>query len=371
MFRLLISKSYRIFWICVLFFVLFSISLGSRLDATPANVETYDQLVSAIRAARAASRERIEQAVDREKIREAWETGKLIHEHILLHKERADYGKRVLVRLAGDLEMSETELGYMLQFVHTYPISPPAGKLSWSHYRELLSINDEKERSEVTKKAENEGWGRDRVREEVRRRTLAGASSPETEQLVVSKPGKVGTYRVVKAVVGPLTGQLVLDLGFSNYFQPEKISKFKEGDIVVLEKGKLKKIEEELQRRTAPTLSTDAAVVAQQAQLFTYNVYVTQVIDGDTFRAVVDLGFKFSTVQTLRLRGLDAPEIESKEGQEAKAFLAKQLAKNHGAILIKTVKSDKYDRYLADVWADGRYVNQELIDQDLAVRVSE
>lgn len=48
-------------------------------------VETYDELVHAIRAARNASREKIEQAVKEEKVREAWEIGTLIYEHILFH----------------------------------------------------------------------------------------------------------------------------------------------------------------------------------------------------------------------------------------------------------------------------------------------
>ena len=37
--------------------------------------------------------------------------------------------------------------------------------------------------------------------------------------------------------------------------------------------------------------------------------------------------------------------------------------------LIKTIKSDKYDRYLADLWVDGTYVNQKLVEQGLAVLV--
>ena len=44
------------------------------------DVQTYDQLVHAIREARAASEKRIEQAVEEEKVREAWEIGKLIDE---------------------------------------------------------------------------------------------------------------------------------------------------------------------------------------------------------------------------------------------------------------------------------------------------
>lgn len=73
-------------------------------------VKTYDQLVHAIRDVRNASQARVEQAVEQEKVREAWETGKLIQEHILLNKARADYGKQVLVKLAADLGTSDTEL---------------------------------------------------------------------------------------------------------------------------------------------------------------------------------------------------------------------------------------------------------------------
>ncbi|MBI3313551.1 MAG: thermonuclease family protein [Candidatus Omnitrophica bacterium] len=94
---------------------------------------------------------------------------------------------------------------------------------------------------------------------------------------------------------------------------------------------------------------------------------MTQVTDGDTFDAVIDLGFGFTTLQKLRLRGLDAPEIESAEGKEAKQFLEKIILSS--PLLIKTVKSDKYDRYLADVWAGETYLNQELIDKGLAIPV--
>ena len=118
---------------------------------------------------------------------------------------------------------------------------------------------------------------------------------------------------------------------------------------------------------------------------------VIGVIDGDTFTAAVQLGFGFATVQTLRLRALDAPEIESADGREAKEFLLAHGVRPGARILVKTLKSDKYDRYLADVWTlrsdkvsssgarttgderwvDGNYINQQLIDQGLAVSVNE
>ena len=309
-------------------------------------VATYDQLVHAIRQAWAASQERVEQ----EKVRLAWETGKLIDTHVLQHQERANYGEEVLKRLAADLGTSDTELYRMRQFARLYPISAPAQKLSWTHYRELTSLKDSEEATAIAEEAERKGWDRDRVRAEVRRRQPN--QIPQSENLE-AKPGKVGTYRVVKAKAGEFKDELVLDLGFSNYYKPDKKLKFRDREIVTPEKGKLK------------------IVKAGEDSLFTYKADVFQIIDGDTFYAVVSLGFGFDTVQKLRLRGLDAPEIETADGREAKAFVEKILKKAHGSILIKTVKSDKYDRYLADVWVSDTYLNQKLIDSDLAVKVSE
>lgn len=327
-------------------------------QASLPEVKTYDQLVHAIRESRAASQKRVEQAVDQEKVREAWETGKLIDAHVLQHKARADYGKQVLERLAKDLEASQSELSFNLQFARAYPIYWPANKLSWSHYQALLSINDPKEREEVTKEAEEKHWTRDQLRDEVRRRQSKKIPAPEK---LKAAPGKPGTYRLVKAVEGPYKGQLALDLGFSNYYRSETLGRFSEGDILQMISSKSTA---EASEQTLKQVKSSAA-----ADLFTYQAYVLKVIDGDTFDAVVDLGFGFTTVQKLRLRALDAPEVLSSEGREAKAFLEKAVKKAGGTVLIKTVKSDKYDRYLTDLWAGGLYVNQALLDEAFAVRV--
>ena len=256
---------------------------ASSAVASP-RVATYQGLLQAIRETRAASQARIETAVEQEKVREAWETGKLIDEHILLHKERADYGEQILKRLSGDLAVSETELGYIVQFSRTYPISPPAEKLSWAHYRELLSMNDSKEREEVTKRAVKEHWNREQVREEIQRRQH-GTQAPA--KLPVITPGPPYTYQIIRL------------------------------------KDRLK----------------------------------------------IDLGFGITMAQRVRLRRIDAPEIESAEGKEAKAYLKKVLSRDPGRILMKSVDIDQHGRPLADVWVKNKPVDQELLDQGLAVRL--
>ena len=86
-----------------------------------------------------------------------------------------------------------------------------------------------------------------------------------------------------------------------------------------------------------------------QKDLFTYNAYVERVIDGDTLKVRIDLGFDTWHRETLRLRDIDCPEMDTKEGQEAKAF-AQSYIKDASLIIVRSSRSDKYDRYLADVY---------------------
>ena len=319
-------------------------------------VTTYDQLIHAIRQTKAASQARVEAAVEQEKVREAWEIGKLIDEHVLQHKERADYGKQVIERLAEDLEMDRSELYRMLAFARAYPIVVPGQQLSWSHYKALLPITDSKKREEIAEEAVRKAWDRDRLREEIRRRGLSEELDEGTSVSVPLKAekGALDTYRIVM-----LESRPAIDLGFSNYLDLSQndAKRFKEGDIIHDSRGKLE-------------LVKGATKSLVPFQLFSYRVKVLDVTDGDTFWAFVDLGFGITTKQQLRLRDLDAPEIETAAGKEAKVFLEKTL-RGSAPILVRAIKSDKYDRYLADVWVGESYVNQRLIDEGLAVRVSE
>ncbi len=345
-----------------LIFSLLIFTLAPPGAAAP--VTTYDELVHAIRNAQAASQSRVEQAVEHEKVREAWEIGKLIDGHVLQHKERADYGAYVIERLAGDLAMDRTELYRMLAFARAYPIVVPGQQLSWSHYKALLPIANPKKRDEIAEKAVREAWDRDRLRQEIQRQGLSGdfnGPASVSEPLKAEK-GVLDTYRIVL-----LENHPVISLGFSNFLKlsGKDAQRFKEGDLVHVSDGKMKLVKG----------ATESLV---PFQLFSYRAKVIDVTDGDTFWAFVDLGFGIITKQQLRLRGLDAPEIESAEGKEAKAFLESVLmrpAKPGEAIpspvIITATKSDKYDRYLVDVWAGGTFLNQQLLDKGLAVRESE
>ena len=269
----------------------------------------------------------------------------------------------MIVRLAGDLGTSDTELKYMLQFARAYPIRPPADELSWAHYRELLSVNDPKERDEVTRKAKEKSWTRDQVRKEVK--TLKSAGVPvkdeEPTRLPAIMPGPLDTYAIIR-----LKDSLKIDLGFGIYRDLSTADaghKYKEGDIVTSVKTSdgTFKLQKNESRGTSP----------ESRLFYTYRALVTQTVDGDTFHALIDLGFGMTLAQRVRLRRIDAPEVLTAEGKEAKALLEKILARDGGKVILRSRELDQHGRPIADVWVEGKSIDQELLDQGLAVKMED
>ena len=91
------------------------------------------------------------------------------------------------------------------------------------------------------------------------------------------------------------------------------------------------------------------------------------MIDGDTLLANIDCGFGIWTRQRLRLRGIDAPERNTITGQRAKRRVEEELT-SCAFVIIKTYKSDKYDRYLADIFfKKGETDAQRIADEGLCL----
>ncbi len=94
-----------------------------------------------------------------------WEIGRIIVEDEQGHSDRAEYGKRLVIDLSKRLTkeygkgFSKSNLFNMRNFYLSFPIfQTVSGKLSWSHYCELLSISDEKKRSFYEKETINSNW---------------------------------------------------------------------------------------------------------------------------------------------------------------------------------------------------------------------
>jgi len=104
-------------------------------------------------------------AVNRQLIDTYWRVGQHIVEFEQGGEVRAEYGKALLETLSQDLKLrhsrgfSRSNLIYMRLFYLRYPISQkPSHQLSWSHYVELLKLDDDLERSFYEKQAVVERW---------------------------------------------------------------------------------------------------------------------------------------------------------------------------------------------------------------------
>lgn len=111
--------------------------------------------------------------------------------------------------------------------------------------------------------------------------------------------------------------------------------------------------------------------------MYTYAFDLIRVIDGDTVEGVCQLGFNVAYTLKARLKGINAPEMSTPAGIEAKEYLTKLLA-----VKILEVQSNKLSptdkfggRYDLTLWASelGKSsvnVNQAMIDSGHAVKYS-
>ena len=100
---------------------------------------------------------------------------------------------------------------------------------------------------------------------------------------------------------------------------------------------------------------------------------VARVVDGDTLDLDLDLGFSITLRQRVRLIGLDAPEVRTRDaaekarGLQAQRFVVEWLQRP-GLVWVRTTKDDKYGRMLADLYREGEpSLREELLAWGLAV----
>lgn len=94
---------------------------------------------------------------------------------------------------------------------------------------------------------------------------------------------------------------------------------------------------------------------------------VQRVIDGDTIRAQLDLGWNITLATvSIRLTNIDCPERATDAGKAAAAFTAALLPPGT-AIVVSSHTLDKYGRVLGDVRVAGRDLSAALLNAGHAV----
>lgn len=100
---------------------------------------------------------------------------------------------------------------------------------------------------------------------------------------------------------------------------------------------------------------------------------VIKVYDGDTITIASVLPNTTTPIYrfSVRLNGIDTPEIKGKTSEErelAKHARDALIEKIYGKFVeLKNVETEKYGRILADVYLENEHINQWLIDSNFAV----
>ncbi|BAY73522.1 hypothetical protein NIES23_63740 (plasmid) [Trichormus variabilis NIES-23] len=192
------------------------------------NDGSYQQLLDRIGECLALGRQRAFEQVNSVLVETYWQIGRYIVEFEQSGKERAEYGSKLLKVLSRDLKtaygkgFSRSNLQYMRLFYLKYEnCQTLSGKLSWSHYTELLAISDDLARSFYEQQCIQDRWS---VRELKRQKDSAlfervALSKDRAEILALAKDGqRIESARDV--VKDPYVFEF-LDLPDRNYRESE------------------------------------------------------------------------------------------------------------------------------------------------------
>ena len=91
--------------------------------------------------------------------------------------------------------------------------------------------------------------------------------------------------------------------------------------------------------------------------MYTYNIELLKVVDGDTIDANIDLGFNVTVKKRVRFLGVNAPESRTRDLEEKARGLAakdrvKQLLEGTKTIQLKSHGVGKYGRCLGELHID-------------------
>ena len=109
--------------------------------------------------------------------------------------------------------------------------------------------------------------------------------------------------------------------------------------------------------------------------MYEYSCTVDRVVDGDTIDVILDLGFDILYRTRVRLYGIDTPESRTRDkdekvrGKLASAYLKEAIDKGSKVVIETKLKDSKgkFGRVLGNVIVDRANINQEMIDNYLAV----
>ena len=161
------------------------------------------KIIEDIKEVIVSSRQKVAYEVNNTMLLAYWNVGKIIVENEQNGNIKAEYGKQVMKELSKELRkilgsgFSVSNLFNMRRFYITYPkFQTLSGKLSWSHYCELLSIENIDERNFYEKECINSNWSVRELKRQIdtslfERLLLSEGKSNKEKAYALSKEGQI------------------------------------------------------------------------------------------------------------------------------------------------------------------------------------
>lgn len=323
----------------------------------------YCNLLADIRKEMEHGLKKVEELLERQKVLSYWAIGRKINIYLNTHKMPPGAVGALYDELSRDLEMHHRTLPQCEQFFRYFPKFKPDKDLKWTHYRYLLNIPDAAQRQAWIARIKKEKINTTQLRLML----MPAAATDDLPEFDLKKPvrGKLHTYRLLRAdEVENFDVPWFVDLGFAGCAEaPPSRAALDNKYIYTSEKV------DGVYRLKV----TDAKV----SDLFTFRAKLRRLVDADTPILLIDQGFGKWIIERLRLNGIDAPEIGTLAGQRAKKWVEDEL-KGVENLVVKTYKTDKWDRYLVDVFylpkekdlhrvaAEGLWLNGRMVEAGVA-----
>lgn len=141
----------------------------------------------------------IYKAVDNIKVQTYWQIGERIVREELKNKNRADYGKYLIEKLAVDLNFERRELYRIIKFYNFYSIvGSVTPQLSWTHYTRLVTIDNGKKRLFYQNKAIQHSWSVKELRKQMSNNFYEKTKPEEIESTLQTKFSAIETTEIFK-----------------------------------------------------------------------------------------------------------------------------------------------------------------------------
>lgn len=139
-------------------------------------------------------------AVDNIKVQAYWQIGERIVREEMKNKNRADYGKYLIDNLAVDLAIESKLLHRIVKFYRLYPIvASLMRQLSWTHYYQLVNIENEKERRFYENKIIVNSWSVRELAQQIKSRLYQKTNDKEIEEMFKTKlPAVIDVKKIFK-----------------------------------------------------------------------------------------------------------------------------------------------------------------------------